>query len=76
VYIAGFSSQEEYTMSEHIIFYTAVWVFSLLSVGLLLTMWEFSRLNRRQQPQVREAARKNRLSTVTTFGYATGYSGA
>jgi hypothetical protein len=36
-------------MSEPDILYPAIFVFSMLLIGLLLTMWEFSRLNKRQQ---------------------------
>ena len=36
-------------MSEPDIFYPAIFVFSMLLIGLLLTMWEFSRLYKRQQ---------------------------
>jgi len=63
-------------MSEHIIFYTAIYVFGLLSIGLLLTIWEFSRLERRQRPQVSKVEDTDRLSTDTTSGYVPGYSGA
>lgn len=37
-------------MSEPDILYPAIFVFSMLLIGLLLTMWEFSRL-RKRQPQ-------------------------
>lgn len=36
-------------MSEPEILYPAIFVFSMLLIGLLLTMWEFSRLQKRQQ---------------------------
>ena len=36
-------------MSEPDILYPAIFVFSMLLIGLLLTMWEFSRLHRRQR---------------------------
>ena len=39
-------------MSEPDILYPAIFVFSMLLIGLLLTMWEFSRLYRRQQQKV------------------------
>ncbi len=39
-------------MSEPDILYPAIFVFSMLLIGLLLTMWEFSRLNKRQQQKV------------------------
>ena len=39
-------------MSEPDILYPAIFVFSMLLIGLLLTMWEFSRLHKREQQQV------------------------
>lgn len=39
-------------MSEPDILYPAIFVFSMLLIGLLLTMWEFSRLYKRQQQKV------------------------
>jgi len=39
-------------MSEPDILYPAIFVFSMLLTGLLLTMWEFSRLQKRQQQKI------------------------
>jgi hypothetical protein len=39
-------------MSEPEILYPAIFVFSMLLIGLLLTMWEFSRLQKRQQQKI------------------------
>lgn len=36
-------------MSEPDILYPAIFVFSMMLIGLLLTIWEFSRLHRREQ---------------------------
>ena len=49
-------------MSEPDILYPAIFVFSMLLIGLLLTMWEFSRLQKRQQQKV------NRDEYVTGLG--------
>jgi hypothetical protein len=49
-------------MSEPDILYPAIFVFSMLLIGLLLTMWEFSRLQKRQQQKV------NRDEHVTGLG--------
>lgn len=39
-------------MIEPDILYPAIFVFSMLLIGLILTMWEFSRLYKRQQQKV------------------------
>jgi hypothetical protein len=39
-------------MSEPNILYPAIFVFSMLLIGLLLTMWEFTRLFKRRQEKV------------------------
>ena len=39
-------------MSEPDILYPAIFVFSMLLIGLLLTMWEFSRLQKRQRQKL------------------------
>ena len=44
-------------MSEPDILYPAIFVFSMLLIGLLLTMWEFSRLYKRQQQKVEKDKR-------------------
>jgi hypothetical protein len=36
-------------MNEPDILYPAIFVFSMLLIGLVLTMWEFSRLYKRKQ---------------------------
>lgn len=36
-------------MNEPDILYPAIFVFSMLLIGLVLTMWEFSRLQKRKQ---------------------------
>jgi len=46
-------------MSEPDILYPAIFVFSMLLIGLLLTMWEFSRLQKRQR---QKAGRDERVS--------------
>jgi hypothetical protein len=50
-------------MNESIILLTATSVFSLLLFGLLQTMWEFSRLNKREQQYVRSVKQVDRLNT-------------
>jgi len=50
-------------MSEPDIFYPAIFVFSMLMIGLLLTMWEFSRLHKRQQQKVENDKRFNGLDS-------------
>jgi len=34
-------------MNEPVILYPAIFVFSMLMIGLLLTMWEFKRMQKR-----------------------------
>jgi len=63
-------------MSETIFLTTAIYASSLLMVGLLLTMWEFSRLNRREHQQVGKVRRAQRVRTQGTSVYVPGYSGA
>jgi len=46
-------------MNEPDILYPAIFVFSMLLIGLLLTMWEFSRLHKRQR---QKAVRDERVS--------------
>ena len=36
-------------MTEPDILYPAIFVFSMMLIGLLLTVWEFSRLQKRQE---------------------------
>ena len=63
-------------MSEPIILISAIYAFSFILIGLLLTMWEFSRLNRRGQQQVSKVRHADRLRTKRTVLYVSGYSGA
>lgn len=46
-------------MSEPDILYPAIFIFSMLLIGLLLTMWEFSRLEKREREK---AGRHDRRS--------------
>lgn len=39
-------------MNEPDILYPAIFVFSMLLIGLLLTVWEFSRLQKRKQQEL------------------------
>jgi len=39
-------------MSEPAILYPAIFVYSMLLTGLLLTMWEFSRVQKQQQQKI------------------------
>jgi hypothetical protein len=41
-------------MSEPDILYPAIFVFSVMVIGLLLTIWEFSRLRQREQQKLRK----------------------
>jgi len=50
-------------MSEPDILYPAIFVFSMLLIGLLLTMWEFSRLYKRQQQKVENDKRFTALDS-------------
>lgn len=63
-------------MSEPIFFYTAIYTTTLMLTGLLLTMWRFFRLSRRERLKVGKADRTDRLRTDADFGYVPGYSGA
>ncbi len=38
-------------MNEPDILYPAIFVFSMLLIGLALTVWEFSRIKKRAQPE-------------------------
>jgi hypothetical protein len=63
-------------MSDLIFLFTAIYATSLVITGLLLTMREFSRLNRPERPRVSKSVHADRSRRDTTFGYAPGYSGA
>ena len=54
-------------MSEPDILYPAIFVFSMLLIGLLLTMWEFSRLHKRQQQKVEN---NKRFTGLDSGGYS------
>jgi hypothetical protein len=63
-------------MSEPEILYPAIFVFSMLLIGLLLTMWEFSRLRKREQQKVNKdehitalysRASRDNVRTVSNF---------
>ena len=62
-------------MSEPIILSPAIFVFSMLLIGLLLTMWEFSRLSCRE-PQQGNNRHNERPGRDTAFVLVPGYSGA
>ena len=49
-------------MNEPNILYPAIFVFSLLLIGLLLTMWEFSRLQKSSSRGKQEKSAANRGS--------------
>ena len=63
-------------MSEPIILFPAIFVFSMLLIGLLLTMWEFSRLSSREPQQVDNNRHSERPARETAFVLVPGYSGA
>jgi len=63
-------------MSEPVILLTGMSVFSLLLIGLLLTMWEFSLLCRQDQQQASKVKVAADLRTNKSFVYVPGYSGA
>lgn len=63
-------------MSETIILFAAVYASSLVILGLLLNMREFSRLNRPERLEVDTVEQADRLRTDSRFGYAPGYTGA
>ena len=50
-------------MSEPDILYPAIFVFSMMLIGLLLTMWEFSSLHKREQQKA------DRDKRVTGLGF-------
>jgi uncharacterized protein (UPF0212 family) len=63
-------------MSEPIYLYSAIYVTSLVLIGLLLTMREFSRESRAERLKVSKVKHADRLREARTFGYVPGYSGA
>jgi hypothetical protein len=63
-------------MSEPIILFPAIFVFSMLLIGLVLTMWEFSRLSSREPQQVNRNRHSKRPARDTDFVLVPGYSGA
>ena len=63
-------------MSDPIILFPAIFVFSMLLIGLLLTIWEFSRLSSREPQQVNRDRLSERPARDTAFVLVPGYSGA
>ena len=63
-------------MSETIFFYTAIYATTLVLIGLLLTMREFSRLSGRELLKAGKDEHAVRLGADTALGYVPGYSGA
>jgi len=63
-------------MSEPIVLIPAIYAFSFLIIGLLLTMWEFSRLNRREQKQLNRVRYADRQRAKGSTVLVPGYSGA
>ena len=61
-------------MSEPINLFPAIFVLSMLLIGLLLTMWEFSRLSSREPQQVNNK-HSERPGRDTAFVLVPGYSG-
>ena len=61
-------------MSEPDILYPAIFVFSMLLIGLLLTMWEFSRLHKRQLQKSGNNKRVNGRDTNAAIDNVTGFS--
>jgi len=61
-------------MSEPEILYPAIFVFSMLLIGLLLTMWEFSRLHKRQLQKSGSNKRVNGRDTNAAIDNVTGFS--
>lgn len=61
-------------MSEPEILYPAIFVFSMLLIGLLLTMWEFSRLHKRQLQKSGRNKRVNDRDTNAAIDNVTGFS--
>ncbi|MGB5177710.1 MAG: hypothetical protein WBP44_03165 [Gammaproteobacteria bacterium] len=56
-------------MNEPVILYPAIFVFSMLLIGLLLTMWEFTRMQkktRQQQERQHDEAVKPRAVNADT----------
>lgn len=63
-------------MSDPIFLYTLIYATSLVLTGLVLTMREFSRLNRPERRKVSKVMQAGRSRTDTAFCYVPGYSGA
>ena len=63
-------------MSVPIILFPAIFVFSMLLIGLLLTMWEFSRLSSREPQQVNKNRHSEDPARDTASVLVPGYSGA
>ena len=63
-------------MSEPIFLFAAIYATSLVLIGFLMTMREFSRLNRPERLELSKAEHGDRLRTDGTFGYVPGYTAA
>jgi hypothetical protein len=61
-------------MGDTIFLYTALYTTSLLLVGLLLTMREFTRLNGRGRPSLVIAQPAERLPADKAYGHVLRYS--
>ncbi|MGB5406412.1 MAG: hypothetical protein WBN08_04615 [Thiogranum sp.] len=55
-------------MTEPDILYPAIFVFSMLLIGLVLTMWEFSRQHKRGQQKVNKDKRVAGLGSSASGG--------
>ena len=60
-------------MGDTIFLYTALYTTSLLLIGLLLTMREFTRLNGRGRPSLAIAQPAERLPADEAYGYVLRY---
>lgn len=63
-------------MSETIIFYTAFYVFSILSIGMLMTIREFYRLSHADPQPANRSRHTERTAREVTHALVPGYSGA
>ena len=61
-------------MIEPDILYPAIFVFSMLLIGLILTMWEFSRLHKRQLQKSGNNKRVNGRDNNAAIDNVTGFS--
>lgn len=61
-------------MSDTIFLYTALYTTSLLLIGLVLNMREFSGLNGRERTRLNMAQPADRLSADKAYGHVLRYS--